>query len=207
MKKWLCKVCGYIHEGETPPDVCPVCGVGPEKFVLLTGESGALTAETIAASDDATINAALDHVSYGLYVVAAAADGKINGQTANAVFQLTAVPPQIAVCINKQNLTHEYITASGAFTVSILCQDQIQTVKKFGYQSGRKVDKFADTPYLTGKNDCPILADCTAYLEAEVLADKTVDVGTHTLFVAKVTAGRPAKGSQPLTYAHYRKVK
>ena len=26
MKKWRCKVCGYIHEGETPPDVCPVCG-------------------------------------------------------------------------------------------------------------------------------------------------------------------------------------
>ena len=35
MKKWRCKVCGYIHEGETPPDVCPVCGVGPEEFELM----------------------------------------------------------------------------------------------------------------------------------------------------------------------------
>jgi len=32
MKKWVCTVCGYIHEGETPPDKCPTCGVGPEKF-------------------------------------------------------------------------------------------------------------------------------------------------------------------------------
>ncbi|NNF47982.1 MAG: rubredoxin-type Fe(Cys)4 protein [Desulfofustis sp.] len=32
MKKWECTVCGYIHEGETPPDECPVCGVGPEFF-------------------------------------------------------------------------------------------------------------------------------------------------------------------------------
>jgi ABC-type ATPase with predicted acetyltransferase domain len=33
MKKWRCKVCGYIHEGDGPPDVCPICGVGPEEFV------------------------------------------------------------------------------------------------------------------------------------------------------------------------------
>ncbi len=33
MKKFICTVCGYVHEGETPPDVCPLCGVGPEKFV------------------------------------------------------------------------------------------------------------------------------------------------------------------------------
>lgn len=30
--KWVCKVCGYVHEGEQPPEECPVCGVGPEEF-------------------------------------------------------------------------------------------------------------------------------------------------------------------------------
>ncbi len=35
MKKWQCSVCGYIHEGEQPPDICPVCGVGKEEFELL----------------------------------------------------------------------------------------------------------------------------------------------------------------------------
>lgn len=207
VKRWKCTVCDYIHEGETPPDVCPVCGVGPDKFVLLADEIEALTADTIAATDDASTNAALDALSYGLYVVSAASGGKLNGQTANSVFQLTAVPPQIAVCLNKQTLTHEYLLAGGAFTVSILCQNQIQTVKKFGYQSGRKADKFADTPYLPGRNGCPIIADSLGYLEAEILPDKTVDVGTHTLFVAKVTAGRTLAGRQALTYAHYRKVK
>ncbi|MGL5479414.1 MAG: rubredoxin-like domain-containing protein, partial [Clostridium sp.] len=28
MKKFVCTVCGYIHEGETAPEKCPVCGVG-----------------------------------------------------------------------------------------------------------------------------------------------------------------------------------
>lgn len=32
IKRWRCMVCGYIHEGEAPPDRCPLCGVGPEEF-------------------------------------------------------------------------------------------------------------------------------------------------------------------------------
>lgn len=32
MKKFVCTVCGYIHEGDTPPAQCPVCKVGPDKF-------------------------------------------------------------------------------------------------------------------------------------------------------------------------------
>jgi rubrerythrin len=33
MKKWKCSVCGYVHSGETPPDKCPVCGAGSDKFI------------------------------------------------------------------------------------------------------------------------------------------------------------------------------
>lgn len=39
MKKWECTVCGYIHEGENPPDVCPVCGAGAEYFKEIVDES------------------------------------------------------------------------------------------------------------------------------------------------------------------------
>ncbi|WP_048198438.1 rubredoxin-like domain-containing protein [Methanocella arvoryzae] len=31
--KWMCKVCGYIHEGEEPPEICPICGAPTEEFV------------------------------------------------------------------------------------------------------------------------------------------------------------------------------
>ncbi|HBX43585.1 MAG TPA: rubredoxin [Deltaproteobacteria bacterium] len=33
MKRWKCSVCGYIHKGDEPPTVCPVCGSPREKFV------------------------------------------------------------------------------------------------------------------------------------------------------------------------------
>lgn len=31
--KYVCSVCGYVHEGDNPPEECPVCHVGAEKFV------------------------------------------------------------------------------------------------------------------------------------------------------------------------------
>lgn len=33
MKKWVCSVCGYVYEGDTPPEKCPLCGVPASKFV------------------------------------------------------------------------------------------------------------------------------------------------------------------------------
>ncbi|MDP4268405.1 MAG: hypothetical protein Q8880_13360 [Bacteroidota bacterium] len=32
MKKFVCKICGYVHEGDAPPAECPICGAGPEEF-------------------------------------------------------------------------------------------------------------------------------------------------------------------------------
>lgn len=38
MKKWRCTVCGYVYEGEEPPEVCPLCGVPADKFELVEDE-------------------------------------------------------------------------------------------------------------------------------------------------------------------------
>ena len=38
MKKWQCTVCGYIHEGDEPPEECPVCGADRSKFIELVSE-------------------------------------------------------------------------------------------------------------------------------------------------------------------------
>ncbi|MCL2124997.1 MAG: NADH peroxidase [Oscillospiraceae bacterium] len=34
MKKYVCSVCGYVHEGDAPPEQCPVCKVPASKFIL-----------------------------------------------------------------------------------------------------------------------------------------------------------------------------
>ena len=47
MRKWECTVCGYIHEGDEPPEKCPVCGADRSKFVEVT-EQDAPAAEAAA---------------------------------------------------------------------------------------------------------------------------------------------------------------
>ena len=57
MKKYVCPVCGYIHEGELPEGFkCPVCGVPGEKFKVVEGDL------TLAAEHEFGIGAKLDGV-------------------------------------------------------------------------------------------------------------------------------------------------
>lgn len=77
-------------------------------------------------------------LGYGMYIVASASGGRINGQIANTVFQVTSKPPTIAVSVNRQNLTHAYIKTSKVFSVSVLEEDApMQLIGTFGYKSGR----------------------------------------------------------------------
>jgi len=150
---------------------------------------------------------ALYQISYGLYVVSSRKSDKFNGQIANTVFQITSEPPTIAVSINKQNLTHQFIKESQKFAVSVLSKDTpMKFIGHFGFRSGREIDKFEDVNYKIGDNDIPIVLDnAIAYLVAEVI--KEVDVGTHTIFMGKVVEAEILKNEEPMTYAYYHEVK
>jgi flavin reductase (DIM6/NTAB) family NADH-FMN oxidoreductase RutF len=150
---------------------------------------------------------ALYNLSYGLYVVASQKQGKLNAQIANTVVQVTSEPPNISVCINKQNLTHEFITESKVFTVSILSQDTpLSFIGHFGFKSGREVDKLKDINYKLGETKAPIILDHSlAYLEAKVI--NQVDVGTHTIFIGELIEADVLGEGEPMTYAYYHQVK
>lgn len=50
MRRYRCTVCGYIHEGDSPPDECPVCGAGRDDFVPVAGEASAPVPQTPRAA-------------------------------------------------------------------------------------------------------------------------------------------------------------
>jgi flavin reductase (DIM6/NTAB) family NADH-FMN oxidoreductase RutF len=78
---------------------------------------------------------ALHNLSYGLYVVTSRKGDKFNGQIANTVIQVTSEPPAVAVCINRQNLTHEFVSASKVFTASMLSRDTpLSFIGHFGFK-------------------------------------------------------------------------
>ena len=146
-------------------------------------------------------------ISYGLYVVCSKTGEKTNGQIANALFQVTSEPPTIAVSINKQNLTHDYITKSKVFTVSILDKNTPLTlIGTFGFKSGRDIDKFKNVNFKLGRTQVPIIVDNTlGYLEAEVI--DMVDVGTHTIFIGKIIDAELLSKESVMTYEYYHEVK
>ena len=150
---------------------------------------------------------ALYKLGYGLYVVSSIKGNKINGQTANTVFQIASEPPTIAVSINKTNLTHDFIRESKVLAVSVLSQDTpLSFIGRFGFKSGRDIDKFEGINYRKGETQAPVLTDNTlAYLEARVTQE--VDVGSHTIFIGKLVGADVLREGEPMTYAYYHQVK
>lgn len=146
-------------------------------------------------------------ISYGLYVVSSRKNGRFNGQIANTVFQVASEPPTIAVCINKQNLTHEFFRKSQIFTVSILSKETpLNFIGHFGFKSGRELDKFKDVNYRIGVTDAPVVMEnAIGYLEAEVMG--SMDAGTHTLFLGRVVEAEIVEDGEPMTYAYYHEIK
>jgi len=150
---------------------------------------------------------AIQKLGYGLYVVCSKKEDKFNGQIANTIFQVCSEPPVIAVAINRQNLTHEFIVQSKVFTGSILSQEApLSFIGNFGFKSGRQVDKFENVHYKLGQTLVPVVLDHTlAYLEAKVF--NQLEVGTHTLFLGEIVEGEVVKEGDPMTYAYYHQVK
>ena len=150
---------------------------------------------------------ALYKLGYGLYVVSSIKGSRRNGQIANTVFQITSEPPTIAVSINKNNLTHQFITESKVLSVSVLSQDTpLSFIGRFGFKSGRDINKLEGINYKIGETGAPVVIDNTlAYLEVKV--NKEVDVGTHTIFIGELVGAEVIKEGEPMTYAYYHQVK
>ncbi len=146
-------------------------------------------------------------LTYGMYVVGSRKGDKINAQIANTVFQITSEPPTVAVSINKKNLTYEYIEDSRVFAASVLCEDTpLPFIGKFGFRSGRDVNKFEGVNYKIGTTGAPIVLDnAVAYLEAKVTQE--VDAGTHSIFIGEVVDGAMVAEKACMTYQYYHEIK
>jgi len=159
------------------------------------------------ATDSGKLNQALFQVTHGLYILTAASGDRLNGQCLDALMQVTNAPPRIAIGVNKGSLTHEMIAETGQFVVNVLDREDQrcpEVIKHFGFQSGRTVDKFEDIAYELGKTGAPILPNAVAFYECRVLSEMTLDLETHSLFVAEVERAGTREEGKPLTYNEYR---
>lgn len=147
---------------------------------------------------------AMYKLSYGLFVVTANVDGRDNGCITNTAIQVTSEPNRIALAVNKSNFTHDVIMGAKRFNVSVLSEEaDFELFKHFGFQSGRDVDKFADFSDYRRLDDGSLIVTrgTNAFISGKLY--DTVDLGSHTLFIADVTDMDVLSESPSATYAYY----
>lgn len=146
---------------------------------------------------------ALYKLQCGLYILTAQEGGRDNGCIVNTVTQVTSTPCRVTVAVNRQNLTHDMILATGRFNASVLSTDApFEVYRHFGFQSGRDADKFPGESFPRSENGLIYVphAAC-AYLSGRVIS--ATELGTHTLFLAEVTDAAVLSDSAPVTYDDY----
>ncbi len=143
-------------------------------------------------------------LSYGLFVLTSAFEGKDNGCITNTGIQVTSEPNRISIAVNKSNYTRELVQKSGRFNLSVLSEAAgFDIFRHFGFQSGRDVDKFSGYPHCkrSANGLYFITSGTNAYISATV--EKTVDLGSHMLFIAGVDDMEVLSGDASATYAYY----
>lgn len=147
---------------------------------------------------------ALFKIPYGLYLLTAKENDKDNGCIINTVMQVSENPTHLCISVNKNNLTHDMILRTRTFNVSTLSTSaDFSLFQRFGMQSGRTVDKFADYPdaarsengllYLTKHSNARFCVKVSMYL----------DLGSHTLFVGELTDAEILSEEETCTYGYY----
>lgn len=146
----------------------------------------------------------MDKLSYGLFILTSASGGRESGCIINTAGQVASEPNRICIAVNQSNFTHDLVKESGRFNLSILSESaDFDTLKHFGFQSGREIDKFA------GYEACQksvnglyyITAGTNGFLSARV--EQALDLGSHTLFIARVDDMELLSDTPSATYAYY----
>lgn len=149
-------------------------------------------------------NKALFTIGYGLYVLVARQGDKDNACIINVAQQVSSEPLQLMICVNKANLTHDMVLRTLKFNLCPLSEEAtMKPFQHFGFQSGRDVNKFAGCEQeLRTENGLLYLP---RFINAVIscVVTKSIDLGSHTMFIAMPLEARVLSPSPSITYAYY----
>ena len=115
-------------------------------------------------------------------------------------------PLRIAISVQNNNYSKEIIEKTKVFNVSVLDKNvPFETIRRFGMQTGREVDKFADFNSVKRSfNELYFVTENTnSFFSAKVV--NSIDLGSHTMFIGEVTEAQVLSKEQSCTYSHYHK--
>lgn len=150
---------------------------------------------------------AIFKLTYGLFFIGTKSEESENICVINTAAQVTQTPLRISVTMLKSGYTHDLIQKSGQFSLGIMGRSaSMDAIAHFGQLTGRSTDKLSGWQIERDSLGNPQFSQgCIATLSGKVV--QSLDLGTHTLFIADVVDGASLSDEQPLTYADYRVLK
>ena len=146
---------------------------------------------------------ALFNIGYGLYVVTTNDGKRDNGLILNTVSQVSENPTRIAICINKQNYSYNTVCKTGKMNINCLTVEAPFSVfERFGFQSGRSVNKFEGVSISRSANGLAVLNEnINSVISLEVV--EQVDLGSHGMFICDITESKVVSKVETMTYGYY----
>lgn len=135
-------------------------------------------------------------------VLATPAEDRPTGLTATAVCSLSAEPPRLLACVNRDRFTYRAIAASRVVSVNLLHAAQSDIARLFaGMSGGTDIDRFAEVDWTWGRTGAPVLTEALAVFDCKVPA--ILDSGSHGIVIGDVVDIRinEALSPDPLLYA------
>ena len=152
--------------------------------------------------DPEKLRAAMRAWSAGVTVVAATHEGHKHGMTVNSFTSISLEPAMITISLLSTTRTHELVSKSRVFGLTILSAKQSQISDLFAGKMSAVEDRFACLQTETLVTGSPLIVGGLAWLDCRVV--ETFAVGINTLFISEVLAARDMHEGQPLIY-HNRK--
>ncbi len=159
---------------------------------------------TVMTLDQEKLRAAMRAWSAGVTVVTAVHNGRIHGMTVNSFTSISLDPAMITISLQQSSRTHELVSKSRAFGLTILSAGQSKLSDLFAGKVPDVEDRFANLKTETLTTGAPLIVGGLAWLDCRVV--QTFDAGMNTLFIAEVLAARDMNVNEemPLIY-HNRK--
>ena len=119
------------------------------------------------------------------------------GLTVSSMTSVSASPPMLLVCVNRQSVAHDAIRDNERFAINVLTADQRDIANQFAGRSDSRDRYLFDQREWDNSKSLPRLVDAAAYFECSLVSAMTF--GSHSIFVAQVT-GSDAGDDAPLLY-------
>jgi flavin reductase (DIM6/NTAB) family NADH-FMN oxidoreductase RutF len=146
-------------------------------------------------ADAEAFKQAMRHVPTGVTVVTTLKDGEPRGITVNAFASVSADPPALLICVNREARSYLFIAASGLFCVNVLAGEQRHLAEHFAGKVRER--QFDSVEYAVDATGAPVLRGSIAHFDCRL--EEEHHVGSHSIMIGRVLSCAARPGS-PLGY-------